>query len=126
MYRRPLIEIGEAIPGTAQLEAIARTSGTPESLSQMTNLPSTASTAVHAYLRSCQRSSGEPSVRPKLATNASSLTTEVSKAHAPISLHTSSFGRTPAYDSISFTTSRERSGGVDMDGFGGGAGSPFP
>src|SRR5580658_2633869 len=131
MYRRPLMEIGEAIPGTAQLEAIARASGTPEALSQRTNWPLTASTAVHANLRSGQlasgtRSWGKPREAAKLATKASSPTTEVCKAHAPISLHTSSFGRTPAYASIIFATNCERSGGFDMDALGGGAGSPFP
>jgi len=51
---RPLIVTGGKIPGTAQLEATARTSGTPESLPHVVNTPLTASTAVHAYWRSGQ------------------------------------------------------------------------
>jgi len=84
------------MPGTAQLEAIARRSGTRESLSQTVNAPLPTSTAVQANRRAGQRSCGKPAKESaKLATNASSLTAEVSRAHAPISRHTSSFGRTP-------------------------------
>src|SRR5579872_1592206 len=108
--------MGGKIPGTAQLEATARASPTPDSWFHTRNDPSAASTAVHAKdFRGHAPSASPPSHGANRAMNSSSAIAAVFSAQAPISARTSSAGRLPDAASIIFMINVLKSGGGPCD-----------